>query len=140
MLPQVADSGRFPATPRLGSGRVASHPEREVLLDIPGDGGPGTLEIKTAGQLFGNQRIVEGFAKRQKLLQKALHRLGPSLFVVAPRGVKDQRLLSAQPLSAQALELCPTNLQALGGGLPVHLALIEGLKNLADQFRTDSMR
>jgi hypothetical protein len=61
-------------------------------LDVVSDGCPGTLKIKTTGQLFANQRIVERLTDHKELSQKLLDRLGPKLSVIAARGLKQQPL------------------------------------------------
>jgi hypothetical protein len=89
--------------------------------------------------LLADECVVKRFANRQELLQELLNRFGPKRLVVATGRLQAQRPLTRKPLSAQSVKARSSNLQSLGGSLPVHVAAVKDFKDFSDQFRTDSV-
>lgn len=137
VLPEFADGGALPAATGFGPafGRGASL--GEVLADIGGKGGPGTMEVQTAGQLVGQQGEVEGLAVGQKVDQEAVGCGGPVGMMIPAGGLESEVVLVAKPLMAQFVEASAADHQALGGGGGVELAGIEGGQDLLDVERLD---
>lgn len=65
MLPEFADVGALPATAGLGTGRLRGAVLGEVLLDVVGDGGAGTVEVQAASQFIGQEGEVERLTVRE---------------------------------------------------------------------------
>lgn len=139
MLPEFAYRGRLPAAPGLGAGCTPGDELAKMCLQIIRYGGAGALEVKPASQLLANERVVEWLANRHKLSQKLLDRFGPELLVIATGGLERQGLVADKPLSAQIIKPRAADLESLGSRPPVHIAAIEQLEDIGNQFGIDSM-
>src|SRR5512139_2382520 len=139
MLPKLAYRSGFPPTTRFRSWRTSGHELAIVLLHIISHGSSGALKGKASGQLLADEGVIKRFALRQELSQELLNLLGPKRFVVAAGSCKAKSLLTRKPLAAQSVKARSSNLQSLGGGLPVHVATVEKLQDFGNQFRTDSV-
>jgi sarcosine oxidase delta subunit len=139
MLPEFAYRGGLPAASGLGTWRTPGNKFAMMFLDIFSHGRTGALKSKPASQLLTDQCVVKRLANRNKLSQEFLHRFGPKRFVVATRRSQTERLLTCKPLSAQRVETSSSDLEPLGGRLPVHLATVKQFKDLGYQFRTSPL-
>ena len=125
MLPQFPYRRGFPTAPGLGTWRSSGDELAMMLLDVFGYGSPGTLETKPTGQLLADERVIKWFADRDKLPQKLLGWFGPERLVVASGGLEPKALLPRQPLGPQIVKPRSSDLQSLGGCLPVHVAAVK---------------
>ncbi len=139
MLPELAYRRGLPPAPGLRTWRAAGDQFPMVLLDVLGHGGSGALKAKPTGQLLANERVVQRFAERQKLLKKLLDRFGPQRFVIATGRLEPNDFFAREPLRTQVIKPGASNLQPLGGRLPVHLTLVKQLEDFGDQFRANTM-
>src|SRR5512133_830285 len=139
MLPEFTHRGCLPAAPGLGSGCTPGNELAEVFLQVMGYGPPRALEVKPASQLLTNKRVIEWLANRHELSQELLDRFRPEFLVIATRGLERQRLVARKPLSTQVIKARSADLESLCGRPPVHIATIEKLENLGNQFGIDSM-
>jgi hypothetical protein len=83
VLPEFADVGALPAAAGLGAGRLRGDMLGEVLLDVMGDGGAGTVEVPAASQFVGQEGEVEGLAVWEDVGQEIMSGLRPRGVMIA---------------------------------------------------------
>jgi hypothetical protein len=97
------------------------------------------LEVEPAGQFIGHQSEVERLAVREEVGQEGVGGGGPVGMMIATGRVEGERGLVAEPKVAQFVEARATDHQALGGGVGIELAGIEGGQDLLDIESLDAM-
>ena len=64
VLPEFADGGALPPAAGFGPRPLCRHEPGEVLADISGHGGAGTVEVEAASQFVGQEGEVQRLAVR----------------------------------------------------------------------------
>ena len=126
VLPEFADRPSLPAAAGFGAAFLGGNLQGEMLANISGHCGPGTLEVMTPVQFVGQQGKIERLAVGQELLEKIMNGLGPGFLVVATGGSQLETGAVLEPLMAQLIEAGGTDHQPLGGGEGVECAGIKG--------------
>jgi hypothetical protein len=139
MLPEFADGRALPAAAGFGAGPLRGDALREVRPDVRGDGGAGAEEVKAAGQFIGQEGEVERLAVRKAFRQEVVSGLGPRGLMVAAGRLWLKGPLVVQPLMAQLVEPGRGELESLGGGEGVELAVVEGGQDFLNVERRDAV-
>jgi hypothetical protein len=139
VLPEFTEGGALPAAAGLGAARQGRGELREVRADVGGHGGAGAMEVELAGQFVSQEGEVERLAVRQDSGQEIVGQSGPRSPMIAAGRLGDKSRLVRQPLVAQAVELGGAEVQALGGGQRIQLAVVEGGQDFLDVEGRDPM-
>lgn len=139
VLPQFADGADLPAAARFRAAFGRAHLLREVLTDVGGDGGAGTMKVVATGQFVRQESEIERLTMGKKLLEKIVSCFGPRAFVVAARAGQLEARGVLQPLMSQLVEPGRAQHEPLGGRESVEFALIEGAKDFLDEEGGDTV-
>lgn len=139
VLPELADGDGFPAAAGFGAWRQWGCQLWEMETDVIGDSGSGSGELVATSDLVGQKSKIDGLRERKDIGQELVDGLGPVGLVVAPGGVEVESFVLGQPVGAQIVEVGAADLEALGGGLPVHEAVVEELNDFGDSVGTDAV-
>ena len=139
VLPEFTEGGGLPAATGFGAGPLSGHELGEVRADISGHGGAGAVEVEAAGQFVGQQGEVERLAVGQEVGQEIVGRRRPRGVVVAARRLRLEGPVVLQPLMAELVKTGRAQMQSLGGGAGIELAVVEGRQDFLDIERRDAM-
>lgn len=140
VLPEFADVGALPAAAGLGTGRLRGEVLGEMLRDIMGDGGTGTVEIQAARQLVGQEGEVEGLTVREDVGEEIVSGLRPRDMMIAAGRLGNEAGLVGEPLMAQFIEASASDQEAFDRGGGIELAGVEGFEDLLDVERRGAPR
>lgn len=126
MLPEFTDGRALPAAAGFGTAFGTGTGWGEVLPDMGGERGAGTVEVEAAGQFVGQESEVQRLAVGQDVRQEGVGGGGPVGAMLAAGGLEGEGVLVAQPLMAQFVAAGAADRQAFGSGGRVGLAGGEG--------------
>ena len=114
VLPEFAEAGAFPAAAGFGLGLGLADELGEMGADKGGDGLTMAYEVEAAGQFIGHQLKVGRLLQRNKIHEKLSGFRWPIWPVATPGEVGSERRTILQPVGAQAVKMCLTDLEVVG--------------------------
>lgn len=139
MLPEFADGRALPAAAGFWTAFEGRNQMGKMLAHKGGHRCPGALETELPAEFLGQERKVQRLTMGDDVPQEIVGGRGPGLPVIAAGKFRGKSRLVPEPSRAQAVKLCHAQVQALGGGVCVQLALIEGADDLLHEQRRDPM-
>lgn len=139
VLEEFTDGSAFPASRWFRAWSCLADQQWIMLLNVLGDGGTGTDEIKAPTELIGDEGTVEWLGQGQYLLKKLFHRLRPEFSVIAAGGFWPEGRAIFEPSGTETIELCPTELEPFGGRDAIHSTAVEQSQYCLDNLRTGTV-